>query len=184
MDRGSALEVQPGALIPYTARNRLADPQPGDCVHFFLDDYRFETMWSQPVRSLSRVQRAGMALTPDFSLYPDMPRVVQQWNIYRSRWCGAWMAGHGIAVIPTVTWSDHASHAYAFLGLPRGATVAISTVGLIRASVQEKRLFMDGLEAMIAVTNTRRILVYGHRLPGMETLDTVDQVYYAPRRCS
>lgn len=180
----AALDALPGSLVNYNARNRLGSPRSGDCVHFFLDDYRFETMWSQPERSLPRAARCGMSLTPDFSLYPQMPRVVQQWNVYRSRWCGAWMAAHGVAVIPTVSWSDWDSYAYAFLGLPEAGTVAVSTVGIVRATLGEHELFMDGYRAMIAAVRPIRILIYGKRLPAMVDLDYVEQVYYEPHRYS
>lgn len=46
-------------------------------VHFFLDDYRFETVWSSPERTLPRVTAVGAALTPDFSVWADTPRAAQ-----------------------------------------------------------------------------------------------------------
>jgi hypothetical protein len=176
-----ALDILPTTLINYNARNRLTSPQPGDCVHFFLDDYRFETMWTQPERALSRVSRVGKALSPDFSLYPEMPEIVQMWNIYRSRWCGAWMSAHGVQVIPTVGWSDERSWAYCFTGLS-GGTVAISTVGIIRASRTEQDRFIAGYEAMVDQVNPTRVIVYGKRFPDLPK--QVDLVYYEPRRWS
>lgn len=178
----AAREILPGALINYNARNRLTVPETGDCVHFFLDDYRFETMWTQPERSVSRVARVGMALTPDFSLYPEMPRAVQIWNIYRSRWCGAWMAHHGIIVIPTIGWSDERSWDFAFTGLDPGGTVAISTVGIMRASGAEQARFVAGYEAMVDIVRPARVIIYGKRFPDLS--DSVEQVYYDPRRWS
>jgi len=176
-----ALDVLPAALINYNARNRLTSPEPGDCVHFFLDDYRFETMWTQPERALSRVSRAGISLTPDFSLYPEMPEVVQMWNVYRSRWCGAWMNAHGVKVIPTVGWSDQRSWRYAFTGLS-GGTVAMSTVGIIRASKPEQDRFLAGHRAMLDHVKPDRVIVYGKRFPAL--VEQLDHVYYEPRRWS
>lgn len=172
----------PTNLVNYNAKNRLAQSQSGDCVHFFLDDYRFETMWTQPERSVSRVARVGMALTPDFSLYPEMPEIVQMWNVYRSRWCGAWMTDHGINVIPTVGWSDRRSWRHAFLGLPRGTTVAVSTVGIIRAGMTEQRSFLDGYDAMVDYVKPALVVIYGKPLPGIP--DSVEHVYHDPRRWS
>lgn len=173
----------PGQLINYNARNRLSQPQDGDYVHFFLDDYRFETMWTQPERSLSRVNRVGKALSPDFSLYPEMPVIVQMWNVYRSRWCGAWMASHGIMVIPTVTWSDKRSHGFAFTGLS-GGTVAVSTVGIIRASAREQDQYLAGFDAMVDHVHPDRVIIYGKRFPKLDHREQVDMVYYDPRRWS
>lgn len=179
-----ALLSLPGTLINYNARNRLGSPETGDCVHFFLDDYRFETMWTQPVRAVSRVIRVGMSLTPDFSLYPEMPRIVQMWNVFRSRWCGAWMSQHGIEVIPTVTWSDEASWDFCFRGLAPGGTVAVSTVGIIRASSVEQARFVSGFEAMVAAVTPVRVIIYGKRFPKLDQVEQVDHVYYDTRRWS
>lgn len=181
---GSYDGALPRTLINYNARNRLTSPEPEDCVHFFLDDYRFETMWTQPERSLARVARVGMSLTPDFSLYPEMPVSLQMFNVYRSRWCGAWMAHHGIAVIPTLGWSDEASWTYAFKGIMPGGTVAIATVGIVRASAQEQNRFLAGYDAMVDQVTPARVIVYGKRFPKLDQHDQVDQVYYEPRRWS
>lgn len=42
-------------------------------VHFFVDDYRFENTYSKPERSINRLRQYKFVLTPDFSLYSDMP---------------------------------------------------------------------------------------------------------------
>lgn len=175
-------EQLPRKLVPYSQRGRLSSPESGDCVHFFLDDYRFETVWNDPHRCLSRLQRVGMSLSPDFSVYPEMPQVAQMWNVYRSRWCAAWMAQHGIMVIPTVTWSDERSHSWAFAGLPRGGVVAVSTVGLIRASFTEQVSFMSGFEKMISVVRPTHVLIYGNPLPMLTKYDKVDLIFYPARR--
>jgi len=137
----------PTRLIAYNDRRKVEHPQPGDAVHFFLDDYRFETMWTKPRQSLSRVMRAGIALTPDFSLWREMPMAMQLWQVYRSRWCGAWMVSNGVDVIPTISWSTPDSYDFAFAGVPQCSTVAVSTVG-IRGTLAESGYF-QGLEAMM-----------------------------------
>lgn len=158
----------PDRLTGYSDRSQLAQAQSGDAVHFFLDDYRFETMWSQPERSLSRVRQVKAALTPDFSLWTQMPIVMQQWQVYRSRWCGVWMAHHGINVIPTVSWSAPASFSFAFLGIPTGSVVAISTVGVGQEAMP---FFRRGLQEMIYQIEPAWILVHGRMLPALEGLN-------------
>lgn len=170
----------PTKLIAYNARGQLESngALDGSCVHFFLDDYRFETMWSQPQRSLTRVTRAGMALTPDFSLWREMPLVMQQWQTYRSRWCGRWMIDHGIKVIPTVSWSTESSYSFAFAGIAQGSTVAISTVGSRSAGT----LFDQGVGAMVDIVKPANMVVYGHKVDVVEQLAQGIQVHYYPSR--
>src|SRR3954466_15003158 len=45
---------EPARLVAYTGRHATATAGPDAAVHFFLDDYRFETVWSKPQRGLSR----------------------------------------------------------------------------------------------------------------------------------
>lgn len=153
-------------------RHRSYAAMTGGALHFFLDDYRFETAWSAPERLLPRVQTVGAALTPDFSLWRDMPRAAQIWNIYRSRWCGAYWQSHGIEVIPTACWGAHDTFDFCFDGIPPNSTVAISSMG-IRKSVIDQALFRAGVEALISVTQPKLLLAYG-RLRFCDGIDLPD----------
>lgn len=156
--------VIPDKLVPYSDRRAVASAVSSDAVHFFLDDYRFETMWSKPERGLTRVQSVGTALTPDFSLWRDMPLVMQLWQVYRARWCGAWMLAHGVQVIPTVGWSTKSTFDFAFAGVCFRSVVAVSTVGLLR-DMEAQRFFHEGFQEMMIRIKPVRVLVYGHELP-------------------
>ena len=78
-------------------------------VHFFLDDYQFARVWTDPDRYIPVLQRFKYVLTPDFSLYTDFPKPLQIYNHYRKHWLGAYWQMHGINVIPTICWSDQDS---------------------------------------------------------------------------
>jgi hypothetical protein len=158
-----AARAEPARLVVYSDRHACREPRDGDCVAFFDDDYRFETVWTKPERPLPRLARVGLALTPDFSLWTAMPRALQLFQVYRSRWCGAWMLSHGIGVIPTASWSTPDSHAFAFAGIAEGSVVAVSSVGVLRDR-QALRLFAAGYEAMLAAVRPSLVLCYG-RLP-------------------
>lgn len=153
--------LEPARLVSYCDRAQIASAGPGDAVHFFLDDYRFETVWSKPERGLSRVLSVGASLAPDFSLWTDMPLVMQMWQVYRSRWCGAWLLTHGVgSVVPTVSWSTPESYPFAFAGIARGSVVAVSTVGTVR-DPEARALFDAGYAEMIDRIQPAAIAVYG-----------------------
>ena len=59
----------PAWLVPYRQRIRANDPLDDGAVHFFMDDYRFETVWQRPFKALEALSPYQMVLTPDFSLY-------------------------------------------------------------------------------------------------------------------
>ncbi|QBJ01089.1 hypothetical protein PBI_ARISSANAE_1 [Mycobacterium phage Arissanae] len=141
----------------------------GGALHFFLDDYRFETLWSSPERLFDRVKAVGAALTPDFSLWTDMPKAAQVWNVYRSRWIGAFWQSQGIDVIPTACWATPDTFDFCFDGIPNGATVAISSMG-IRSNEKDRALFRAGVEELINRKQPRLLLAYG-RLRFCEEID-------------
>lgn len=130
-------------------------------VHFFLDDYRFETVWARPARALEHLRRYRVLLTPDFSLYADWPLVVQQWNVYRSRWCGRWWQSLGFQVIPTVSWSTPESFAFCFAGLPRQSLVAVSAQGVRLDEPAQRACFLAGYREMVARLAPSTVLAYG-----------------------
>jgi hypothetical protein len=138
-------------------------PNPDAALHFFADDYRFESLWDLPERYIARIGSFGAALTPDYSLYTDMPFPVQIWNVYRSRALGHYWSQRGISVIPTLQWSTPESYEFAFHGLPSESTVAVSTIG-VRGNQIAGALWRQGMQAAIAACNPKLVIVYGHPL--------------------
>jgi len=86
-------------------------------VHFFLYDYKFERIWSNPDESIGKLKRYRAVLTPDFSMYLEMPLALQLYNTFRNRWCGAYFASKGIRVIPAVNWGDESTFSFCFDGI-------------------------------------------------------------------
>ncbi|KAA9291743.1 chromosome partitioning protein ParB [Streptococcus sp. HMSC034F02] len=129
-------------------------------VHFFLDDYQFERIWQRPDFYIEKLTDFDCVLTPDFSLYLDMPIAMQVWNIYRSRLIGQIMQDYGMTVIPTVSWAYKSSFDFCFDGLPKNATLAISTIG-VKQNKEQFQIWVDGMDEMIERLSPKRIIVYG-----------------------
>lgn len=100
----------PSCLLPYNIRVRSEKGYEDSAMSFFVDDYRFSFVWNNPTSSFQRIEKANIALTPDFSLYADFPLSAQIWNTYRNRWCGAYWQSKGVTVIPTISWSTPESY--------------------------------------------------------------------------
>lgn len=130
--------------------------------HFYLYDYMFESVWLAPIRVLSHVSRYWGVLTPDFSMYIDLPMSMQLWSVYRSRWVGRFWQEHGIKVIPTVNWSTPKSFTWCFTGIPLGQIVSVGVPDERNCIAQ--CLFKVGFEAMIDLIQPTLVIVYG-RLP-------------------
>jgi hypothetical protein len=80
-------------------------------------------------------------------------------------------------VIPTVSWSDQSSHAYAFAGLEAGGTVALSSVGVRSSDADSVRAFRDGFKQVLVRLRPSTLLVYG-RLRHVDGLDLPRVVEY------
>jgi hypothetical protein len=169
----------PAWLVPYRQRIRASEAPDEGAVHFFTDDYRFETVWGRPVKALAALVPYRMVLTPDFSLYRNWPLLLQMWNVYRSRWCGRFWQAQGFTVIPTVSWSTAESFAFCFLGIPRRSVVAVSAVGVDMAQPLERHLFLEGFREMVRQLEPVLVLGYGPLPAACHAL--VDIVTYPTR---
>lgn len=139
-------------------------------VHFFLYDYRFERVWKNPDNDIEKLSRYRAVLSPDFSMYLEMAPVMQLYNVFRNRWCGAYWASKGMRVIPTVNWGDEATFDFCFQGIEKGCTVAVSTY---MASEHDNRKdqkdwFMAGYNEMLRQIEPDRIICYNTPFPEMD----------------
>lgn len=139
--------------------NRKNNPA-NNGLHFFLDDYRFENVWKQPDRYIERLKKYAAVLSPDFSIYTDMPKALQIYQHYRKQWLGAYWQKCGVNIIPTVGWSDAESFDFCFEGIPRHSIVAVSSVGCMKKK-EAKQLFIQGYEEMIKRLSPNTVLYYG-----------------------
>ena len=151
----------PTHLIDFNEAMTSTDHEAG--VHFYIDDYRFERIWNQPERYIEILSRFDCVLTPDFSLYEDMPEAMCIWNVYRSQLIGWKMQEMGLKVIPTILWQEEPSYEYCFCGVPNGGTVSISSVGMA-ANEKERKRYLKQLDDCLTRIHPKTILFYG-RLP-------------------
>ncbi len=132
-------------------------------IHFFVDDYQFERVWNYPEKYVDILSEYDCILSPDFSLYMDMPMPMKIWNIYRSRQIGAYYQSQGIKVIPTISWAEPETFEFCFQGIPKGSIVAISTVG-VKEDATALEIWTDGVTEMIKQIEPSVILIYGGKL--------------------
>jgi hypothetical protein len=143
-------------------------------VHFFLDDYKFDEVWNGPAKQVARLAQYAQVLSPDFSVYADMPEPLQIFNTFRSRWCASVWQAAKMVVVPTISWGAETTFEFAFEGVEPGAVVAVSTVG----TAQWVERFMAGFEQMCRVLEPRAVIVYGELYPGMADLTETVVVPY------
>ena len=130
-------------------------------VHFYTHDRNFECVWNNPKQYLAMFKRFQGVITPDFSLYRDMPLAMQIWNTYRNRAVGSWLQSNGVQLVPNVSWGDERTSDFAFEGLPCGGTVAVSTNGCIQNKT-DRYYFVKGLAKMVEALKPDTIVNYSY----------------------
>lgn len=133
-------------------------------VHFFVDDWRFEGIYRNPEKTLSRYSQYAFLLTPDFSLYADMPLWKQIENVGKNRWVGAYWQNEGLLVVPTIAWSTARSFDFCFDAVEKHSTVAVGMIGC----KGNKLGFMRGYNEMLTRLDPESIIVFGTPFPEME----------------
>ncbi len=133
-------------------------------VHFFVDDFRFSGIFNHPHTTVDKYSQYAFVMTPDFSLYGEMPRWRQIESIGKNRWIGAYWQNKGLLAIPTISWSDYVSYDYCFDSIEKGCVVAIGMIGC----KHEKKAFLSGYNEMLIRIEPEAIVCFGDPYPEME----------------
>ena len=154
-------DLLPEKVIPFS--KAINSKKYDSWVHFFEHDQRFERLWNNPRKYLPIIKRFKGIISPDYSLYYDMPFVMQKWNTYRGKALGHWLTENGVEVIPNVRWGDERTFELSTLGVEQNKTIAVGTHGCIK-TVEGKRMFIRGFDYVVQALKPKTIIVYG-RMP-------------------
>ncbi len=132
-----------------------------DCyVHFYEHDVKFERLWHNPRKYLQRLKKFKGIISPDFSLYRNMPLCMQLWNTYRGRALSNWLQSKGVQIIPNVRWNDERTYLFCFDGIEKNKTVAIGTHGCCKRK-EDREFLKRGLAELVKRLSPKSIVVYG-----------------------
>lgn len=163
----------PSKLIGFNYAKTRKEKNVG--IHFYLDDYQFERLWNKPEEYVDILKQYECILSPDFSLYMDMPMPMKIWNIYRSRLIGQYYQSQGIKVIPTLSWAEEETFEFCFEGIPKGSIVSISTIG-VKKNKEALKIWEVGVDELIRRIEPSTILVYGGKLD--YDYGNIEVIYY------
>lgn len=163
----------------------LTDDHGDYIAHFYYDDYKFIEAWRNPDKYIEKLKQFKAVISPDFSLYTDFPRALQILSCYRRQWCGAYWQSQGLDVIPDVVWGDKESFQYCFEGIPKGGTVAVSSIGVKNDKEwngKEAEMFKAGYDEMMKRLKPKKVLFYGDMIDGLDGDIIQIPSYYAEKR--
>lgn len=162
----------PESLVGFNYALSSNNKQAG--IHFYIDDYQFERIWNEPEKYIEILKDYDCVLTPDFSLYMDMPYSMKIWNVFRSRLIGQMCQDAGIIVIPTVSWAEPETFEFCFDGLPEKSVLSVSTIG-VKNSPEAMEIWKAGMNELLRSKKPQALLVYGGQID-FDYGDT--EVYY------
>jgi hypothetical protein len=151
-------DYKPTEGIPFNIATRAKNHR--QWLHFYIHDYLFDRVWKDPDRYLPLFKRFCGVITPDYSLYREMPLCMQMWNTYRNRALAYWLQSNGIKTITNVRWGDERTYGFVFEGLAQGGTYAVCTNGCIKSGL-DRYYFKKGLAKMVELLKPDTIVNYG-----------------------
>lgn len=151
-------------LWNYTKTKANDEDNKDKTIHFFTYDWHFDTVYDKPEAVIEKLDQYYALLTPEFSLYWDMPKALQIYSTFKNRWCGAYWQKMGKLVIPSVCCAGEDGYDFCFDGIEEGSVVAISTY----RREQYKTEIMKSYSKMLEVIKPSAIICYGDPFPEMK----------------
>lgn len=151
------LDKQAGKLqlpfAPWGADSRLRKDVA--TYHFYVDDYRFEAIWKDPIKVLTSGVRA--LVEPNLSVYDTTPIAYGLQQIYKKRWISRYFQECGILVYADLNVSVKFKE-YNKMGIPKGYNAFFTRgyAGRIEYLKQELEVARE-----ISGLETPNLLVYG-----------------------
>lgn len=158
--------IIPKGMVPFSERVKCRNFN--NFVCFYEYDIKFRDILTATKEQLESLKKYPGIISPDCSLYRDMPLVLQMTNVYLSRQIGHYLQTNGIYVIPNIRWGDERTYKrifsnelpFAFLGLEKGGVYSIGTYGGIR-DTKNAFYFKEGLSSLIKELEPQILYVYG-----------------------
>lgn len=150
--------LKPTKIIPFSKALTSTDYEAW--VGFYEDDSKFIRVWRNPRRYLPILRRFQGVISPDFSLYRNMPLIMQAWSVFKSRALAHWWEINGIEVIPNIRFSTQCSYPFAFAGIKKYSTVAVGIHGCWHKN-EDRKYFKKGFITMVDVLKPKCIVIYG-----------------------
>jgi len=148
---------------------RWGSGEPGQGVHLFVDDWRLESLARGTHGRLG--QGRAWATEPDFSVLAGMPRQVQEWQVYRARFCGDRLRALGLEVLPVITWTGLDPIGWTAWGVRPGSAIAVRAPG--RAD-DERDAWVRGYRQVVEQIQPATVLVFGLASRVAGCLDAAD----------
>ncbi len=161
--RKQDIDVEKIDFLSYLNAKKDDTENKNKTIHFFTYDWKFEKVYDRADEEIEKLRQYYCLLSPDFSMFTNMPLALQIESVFKNRWCGAYWQSKGLKVIPTVSWGDKRTFDFCFDGIEEGSIVAVSTY--YRENCEAD--FMLGYNEMIKRIKPSIVLCYDEPFKSM-----------------
>jgi len=142
-------------------------------VHFYLNDYKFNCIWNNPMKYLNLLSKYNGCIMPDFSNYDDYPEALNIFQMYKRFWITAFLQDYGIKVIPSVRINSSTDldqpEIPELQPISKYSTISISSVRMFNhANKSVLPRFKAEVKKIIEVIEPKKIIWYG------KIIDSID----------
>lgn len=162
--RKQNIDISKIKFLSYVNTKKEDNENKNKTIHFFTYDWKFEKVYKNAEEELEKLKQYYCLLSPDFSIFTNMPKALQIESVFKNRWCGAYWQSLGLRVIPTVSWGDENSFEFCFDGIEEGSIVAVCTY--YRENCEEE--FMLGYNEMLKRIKPSTIICYDEPFKSMK----------------
>lgn len=153
--------ARPNELVPFSKAMAKSFTNRDCWICFYEHDIKFMRLWRHPEKYLPKMLEFNGIISPDFSMYRNMPAIMQYWSCFMGRAIAHRFQADGGNVVPNVRLSDERSYRFCFDGLPVNSTIAIGTHGCIKHR-EDRRHLTASVKETVNRLNPIRIIVYGN----------------------
>lgn len=161
--------IIPDKLVPFSKMDKVNKKTFAVCE--YENDMEFSDLLAHPNEYVEILKQYKGFISPDCSVYRDMPLALQITNIYRNRAIGYFFQKQGVYVIPCVRWGDDRTYTtkflpekIAFLGVEKHSIVSVGSYGQLKNRVN-RYYFEAGMDAMMEELEPEIVLVCS-KMPG------------------
>lgn len=139
------------------------------CACFYTHDKFFEWAWKKPVKLTQHLiaNEIGIAIAPQFSIWPQDTESVRLFNRYRNAWLSRLMQECGIKIIPDIIAPpEEKDDEWCFAGIPQKAPLVCFNIQNFNPGMDDfgKSLFEPTMRAIDKLDPTGVLFYYGENV--------------------
>jgi len=166
-------QLKPNGQLSYPDLSKY--PLESTIIHFYLDDWRFESAWRAHTETIQRLDKYYAVIAPDFSVHYGAQLPPNLFNVYRNRLMTRHWQEFGLKVIYCISWGLDDTFEYCFDGIPQNSIVSIKSCGeFVMKELQEA--WMVGFEQLCERLRPKQIVCCNKLLP--QAFDYIEQLDY------